>query len=291
MERTKTIAPPDAILSADWHLRVDQPVCRTDDFPETQFRKVEHIADLGRKYQVPVIVAGDLFHHWKPSPYLLSKTMKYLPDDFRTIYGNHDLPQHSLAEIEKCGIHVLETSGHLELLPGVHWGQQPEGPSLVIKGRKILVWHVMTYKTREPWPGCTAPKGGKLLRQNPEYDLILTGDNHVPFTEEHEGRILVNPGSLARQAADQIDYRPRVYYYYADTNTVKPHYLPIETGAVTRSHIERSSERDDRIKAFITRIDGEWKTSMDFERNLERFFAENQIRQSVKEKTYKAIER
>jgi len=304
MIRTKNIlneTPPDAILCGDIHLRQDIPVCRTDDFESAQWDKLYYIKGLQKVYQCPVIHSGDLFNHWKPSPYLLSKAMEYLPGRFYTIYGNHDLPQHNLDEADKCGIYALERAGKLTVLPGVHWGQNPDNarnrPSICIQcginstdSRQILVYHTMTYQMKSPWPGIKVTKAGGLLRKYPEYDLILTGHNHQPFVEEHDDRLLVNPGSMMRQEADQIDFKPRVYLYYAKENRVQAVYIPISGSAVTRGHIERKEERENRIGAFIDKLDGDWSAGMSFENNLEEFFQVNKVRTSVKDIVYKAIE-
>ncbi|KKL56625.1 hypothetical protein LCGC14_2243540 [marine sediment metagenome] len=298
---TKESKPAQAILMSDLHLRLSIPTCRTEEeFLEAQWRKLEFVKELQKKHECPVLCGGDMFHHWKPSPELLSKTIEHLPAHFKVIYGQHDLPAHSLPDQDKSGIFTLETAGALELLPGVHWGQnaekhsyeiwipvQPIGSHMV---RKILVWHKMTYQGKPPWPGCTEPRAGKLLRKYPKYDLLLMGDNHQSFVEEYEDRILVNPGSLMRQNADQIDFRPRVYLYYAEENRVEPVYLPIEEGVVSRDHIERDSERSDRIDAFISKLDGEWQAGLSFESNLEEFFKNNRVRKQTKEIIYKALE-
>ena len=63
MKRTKqTQTNIDAILTGDWHLREDTPICRTDDFQTAQWEKVRIISDLQKKYNCPVIHSGDLFH-------------------------------------------------------------------------------------------------------------------------------------------------------------------------------------------------------------------------------------
>ena len=87
MERTKPNKKPDAILCADMHLRSDQPVARMDSYWETQFVKLNFIWQLQREQHCPILHAGDLFNHWKPSPHLLTKTMTHLPDAFYTVYG------------------------------------------------------------------------------------------------------------------------------------------------------------------------------------------------------------
>jgi len=290
MKRTLTPNKPDAILCADFHLREDQPTCRTDNFVEAQWKKVDFVKNLQKRYDCAVFHSGDLFEYWKPSPNLLSETIKHLPNDFYTVYGNHDLPQHNLELSYKSGVYTLATGGHLEVLPdGGHWGQTPDEHTWKFE-KNILIWHIMTYQGKKPWPGCVDPMAAKLLRKYPQYDLILTGHNHQSFTEEHEGRLLVNPGSLTRHKADQIDHKPCVYLWYAKSNIVEPVYLPIEQGVISREHIEHTKERNDRIDAFISRLDDDWEASVSFEENLERFEKSNNTRKSVMEIVYKAIE-
>lgn len=293
MERTKKVRKPDAIAVADIHLREDIPVCRVDDFQAALWAKMDYISALARKYDCPVLHSGDLFHHWKPSPYLLSLAIAHMPPNFITVYGNHDLPQHNMDLKEKSGIYTLERAGALTVVPGGHWNKEVDGTSIEIKGRKILLIHIMTYKTREPFPGCTAPKGNTLLRKYPEYDLIITGDNHKPFTETHKGRTLVNPGSISRQEASQINFRPRVYFYYADTNTVEPHYLPINADGVvevTVEHLEAVQQREERMNAFISRLKTDIDISISFEENMKQTLNKNKVRKSVIQIVNQAME-
>ena len=294
MKRTKQNKKVFAILCGDFHLREDQPVCRTDDHEIAQWIKVDFINNLQKKYGCPVFHSGDLFNHWKPSPHLLSKTIEHLPDQFWTIYGNHDQPQHNMELVYKCGINTLLTAGKLNLLNSTHWGELPikgEYSWRFYKDRKMLVWHIMTYQAKTPWPGCVDPMAGKLLRKYPEYSLILTGHNHKAFVEQYEGRLLVNPGSLTRHATDQINHKPRVYLWYAETNTVEPVYLPIEDNVISREHIETVEKRNNRIDAFISQLDSEWEAAVSFEENLKRFFSHNEIRKSIKDIVMNAIEK
>lgn len=290
MKRTATHRKASAILTGDWHIREDIPVCRTDNSEETQWKKIRFISDLQKEHWCPVIHSGDLYNHWKPSPYLIAKTIEYLPDQFHTVYGNHDLPQHNLELQNKSGIHVLKMAKKLEVLKGCHWGETPTKPSLIIKGRKILVWHVMTYQAKKLWSDMTDPKAAKILRKYTDYDLILTGHNHQSFVEEHEGRLLVNPGSIMRMDADQLDAKPCIWLYYADTNTVEPIYIPIEKDAVNRGHLDVVTERNHRIDAFISKLNTDWEGNMSFEDNLEHFFSVNKTRDKIKQIVYKSME-
>ncbi len=291
MKRRQFEKAASAILTADWHLREDSPECRTDDFETAQWEKIQFISDLQKKHDCPVLHAGDLFHHWKPSPRLITLAIRHLPDKFHTVYGQHDLPQHNIQLSEKCGINTLVEAGKVTLLDECHWDQEPNEGSLFFPGsqKNVLVWHIMTYTGIAPWPGCTAPQSMKLLRKYPQYDLILTGDNHKPFTVEHEGRIHVNPGNITRQAADQIDFRPRVYLWDADRNAVTPVYLPISDGVISREHLERKLQRDSRIDAFVERLNTEWEAGISFEDNLKQFEENNNVEKEVMQLIYKSI--
>lgn len=285
---------PDAILTSDWHLREDKPVCRTDDFWETQLDKVGQVAYLQNHYGCPVLHAGDLFHHWKPSPFLLSWCMTQLPNEFYTIYGQHDLPQHNYELKVKSGIHTLSTANKVRVFSGGHYGQSI-GKSWSIKGREVGMLHKFVWDGKTlPWPGCEESTANMVLRDNPEFDLIVTGDHHKPFTHmrarKYGHQLLVNPGCLTRQAADYADHKPRVYFYYAETNTVEPYYLYMDENAVTRVHLEKREERDKRIEAFIDRLSHDWETDLSFEENLRRFFSSNKVRKDVRQLVYKSID-
>jgi len=276
-------------------LREDKPVCRTDDFWEAQWKKVAFVSDLQKKYDCVVIHAGDLFHHWKPSPYLLSTAIQYLPDKFHTVYGQHDLPQHNIELANKSGVHTLVTSDRIGLLQGIHFGQTPEGVSTLewdLTGchRRMLVWHKLVWTGKKPWPKCLDPQAQDLLDQYFPYDVIITGDNHTSFVVYKGHRALVNPGSLTRQTADQAEYEPCVYLWYVDDNHVKRVDLPIKQDVISREHIDVKAERDKRIEAFVERLTDDWESDVSFEQNLKRFEQKNKIRQSVMGVIRKAME-
>ena len=302
MKRTKkpTKAPkstPDAILTADWHIREDVPTCRTDDFQAAQWHKVRQVVHLQNQYNCPVLHAGDLFHHWKPSPALLSRCMQELPRKFHTVYGQHDLPQHNLDLAWKSGIHTLEMADRLGVLFDGHWGQVPEEGFVLgyvteegyRNEKRVAVWHHLTYTT-PPFPGATGGMAEKVLRKLKNFDLILTGDNHQQFVTKYKYRVLVNPGPLTRQKASEYKHRPAVYLYYAATNTVEPYYLDADPEVVSREHLERKEERDERIDAFVQRLDTGWEGSLNFKDNLKQFQETNDIPKPVMDIVYKAME-
>ena len=289
----ESIPHADAILTGDWHLREDVPICRTDDFETAQWEKVKWVSGLQKQFDCLVLHSGDLFNHWKPSPALLSKALEFLPGNFFTNMGNHDLPQHNIDLTYKCGINVLEKAGKIEVLSHVHWNQFPEENSGLNfwPDCRVLVWHVMTYEGKPPWPGCTdEPFNAILNKYADQFDLIVTGHNHKMFYGEKNGSWLVNPGSLTRQKADQVDHIPTVFLWTAKDNMVYPIEIPHSRNVISREHIEKIEERDSRIQAFVERLSTEFGIGLSFSDNLERFEKENQIRPAVMEIVRKAIE-
>lgn len=288
---------PTLILVSDIHLRDDKPRCRTDNFIDEQTLCLGFLCGLQVKYKCPVIHAGDLFNRWKPSPWLISYAIRYLPTEFYTIYGQHDLPDHNFDLRDKSGVHTLETAGRIKVLEGVHYGQKPEDfkiQTVFTKTRKILCWHHLTYTT-PPFPGAEAGNAIATLKKYSQYDLIVTGDNHLSFYTRYQNRLLVNPGSFTRQKADQIDFQPRVALWYEEDNSIEWVELPIAEGVITRDYIEDKKEKDERIDFFLNRIIGDrFKRAAEAKSDsllnkIEQVFAEKKVRKEIKDIVNKAL--
>jgi len=278
----------DAIFCGDLHLRLTTPIARTDDFVSAMWLKLNAINTLALEHDCPVLVAGDFFDNWKPSPELLSGTIERLIANWFVIYGDHDLPQHSYKLRHKSGLTTLAKAGAVTIVKGGHGSDKGNSKlknpkeSIVIKDRKLFLWHILTWQNELPYPGCKASPAKKLLKKYPQFDCIICGDNHKPFVEKHKGRILVNVGSMMRIRADQIDYKPCVWLYYAKTNTVEPVYLPIEANVISREHIEIKEERIKRIDAFVSKVKTNFKVTMSFKKNVIRFFDKNKTNKKIK---------
>lgn len=279
----------DLILCSDIHFREDQPQCRLDDFFKAQFKAFFYVRELQKENDAVVLHGGDLFHKWKNSPYLLTHVINKMPDNFYTIYGQHDLPSHNYNLADKSSIATLEAAGKVKVLPGTHWGQEVTS-SFTYKGRNILVMHRFIWDGKnQPWPGCDELTAEQALDTFTEYDLILTGDNHQPFTYEKDGRLLVNPGCLTRQTAAFKKHKPRVYLYDAKKNTVKPYYIPVSEEVITREHIEVKENRDERMEAFISKLDTEFESEINVDSIFDKFFKQNKVDKEVEQITLKAI--
>jgi hypothetical protein len=315
------------VLCADVHLRDAVPECRTDDFLAAQFRKLQAIRDLQEANGgCPVLCAGDVFDHWKPSPWLLQAVIP-LVRNWIVVPGQHDLPQHSLALFDKSGLAVLERAGCVQVLEdpvgpvaikdgeaivsGFPWGAEPSG----IAGdeepyKRVALIHRLVYPGKPPFPGAES-KGGPpkdLLRKMKGFDLVVSGDNHQTFTDAAGGtaslttggpkrtlelsapQILVNPGSMMRTTAAQADHEPSVFLWWAESNAVERVVLPHEKGVVSREHIDRDKARDERISAFVERLRDDVEMGLDFRDNLRRFLAENETPKAVEQLVWEIVD-
>ena len=300
----------DAILSADWHLTEKTPVARTDDYREAQSIKVKFIFDLSIEHDCPVLIAGDVGDKssW-PNSLLVWFLRKSGTGAFKRLViipGQHDLPSHNLENIDKSGMGVLAIVNEkidVITIPGtgvriaddIFVYGYPFGTETVEKNGdakyKVAMIHklVIEDKSEHEWQDEVVTSAKTLLKNYPEYQLILSGDNHKPFVVNFRGRLLVNPGSLMRSRADQVNHKPRVYLWYKDTNEVEPVYLPIDQDVLDRTHIDETNQRNDRVTAYVKHLKENTDVTFSFEDNMEKEFRNNRIRKGVKDKIREAM--
>ena len=286
----------DAILTTDWHLTLRQPPCRTDNFVLTQKKKVRFIKKLSEKHNnCPVLIAGDLFADWKTSPELLNTFIPLLPKNIIAIYGNHDLPQRNINLKKKSGVALLNKINLIEIaktghysLTGIDFDQLEP---FEVKGRRVLLLHEMVYnvKTNRNIEGILSRN---ILRKLKDVDLVVTGHNHQCFTFEKNGRLLVNPGSLTRHKADQINHKPCVFLWFAKDNSIQKVNIPISKSAVSREHIEKEKANNEMLENFIQSLKETDYVDISFSDNLEQYINKNKkkIPLEVRKTIYRIME-
>ena len=296
----------DAILGADLHIRESVPACRVDDYINAQWAKLLFIQNLCKKNCCPFLVAGDLFDHWKPSPYLLSRCIELLPRPTIMVPGQHDLQNHSLETTLKTGYNTLQQAGVVISLSGGRsavrepfkrvfgyaYGESLLGMDVLgtsdDEKRRILLLHTLVCQSKQPWPGAEAIAAKKLLT-NSNADLIVTGDNHQQFVVEIKNRVLVNPGSMMRMASDQADFEPAVFGWIAHSNKVERIPLPIEKGVVQKTSSINPGERDKRMEAYLTQMKKNFELGLSFTKNMEQYLTSNKVSESTKKHIWEAI--
>ena len=291
----------DGIFGADLHIRPDVPVCRTDDFLSAMGIKLRHIMDLCELHNCPLVISGDVGNRPQWPNWLIEWYADILypyKQRILVIPGQHDLPDHSLAEIKRSAIGVLAAAGLVRILNPQSYYPIADGWKVAgfAYGEEIkecgdanmAVIHKLVLEEEMWWAEGKGETAISILQKYPQYSLILSGDNHKPFVTEYEGRLLVNPGSMMRSTAIQTDHKPRVYLWDAKENRVEPSYLPIEDGVVVRHHIEVKEAKEQRMTAFVEHARKDFETGLSYEKNLEEYFLKNTEEEKVKKKVWVA---
>lgn len=271
-----------AILCADLHLREGTPVCRTDRYHDAQLSKLLFLSEQQKKYDCPVICAGDIFDKSKSSPFIENLAISKLPKKFYFVPGNHDLPNHNLDLIDKSSIGVLSNFREKFCL-------FPVALDKMASFQDIGIIHTMVHQDKPIHPDVPSTKAVSLLKEYEHYKLIVSGDNHQAFEVEYKGRLLINPGSMMRMTADQHKYRPRIYLWYASDNSYDIVYYPIEKEVISRKHLENIEEKEKRFEAFVERLNENYEIGLSYEKNLDNFFKVNKTSKAVQEIIREAI--
>lgn len=318
--RQRKVEKADAILTADLHLTETTPVSRTDDYIEAQAKKLQFLKELSTENDnSPIICAGDVFDRWKASPWLCSFISRNLPSGlFITVPGNHDLPMHSFKYYDKSALSLLEIvlptsfvvlknekvsinslKNRLEIF-GVYYGGTPEftlsnaniqALSNETPSHRVLILHELIWQNKPPFWASESKTSSEIIKKyKDDFDLIITGDNHESFIVEKDGVLLVNPGSMMRMTADQINFKPKCFLYYAEENKVVPVEFPIDSKVHNFEHINKKKERDKRIAAYIEKLESNFEGGLSFKKNLQVFFDENKISKKVRDVIWEHLE-
>ena len=287
------------ILTADNHFQYNQPVCRTDDFISAQIEKMVFLKELQEKHNAIILNGGDITHKARVDKQeLFSMLLKNLPEMYG-VAGNHDLIYHNLSYLKNSALGVLISAGLYkfidrknpltiddDLIYGFSYGQKIEKPERVGDNCTVAIWHHMIYESNRDFTFADGHYAKTVLEKNPEYNFILTGDNHKTFCVEIDGRYLINPGSLTRDDAAQIDHRPCVYLLDSIEKTVKQIFLPVRKNVISTEHLQVKKDRDARLEAFVETVNSNYEIGFSFERNLDDYLAMNPVSKKIKQIIY-----
>ncbi len=274
-----------ALITADLHLRKNRPRCRLDeDWLGTQKKVLKEILDIFNKTKSDeLFIVGDIFH----SPVQLPEIVNIFLDTFdiyneecspiSILAGNHDIQYHDYNNVDRSSYGILKRRFHeiseynepSEFKKKIEIRGYDYGKEVTEQG-DVLFLHTLTFPDEKSKPkmadGITAEE---LLNRYPKPKWIFTGDYHKHFHFEKDGRHVINPGCILRQAADFIDYKPVVYFVDTEEEIVKPIFLTDDEEMVTDEYIKKEKERNDRIESFVSTIKGQKNVTLDFTENLE----------------------
>jgi len=282
------------ILTADWHLRSDVPICRKETEIEwygLQSSILQFIANMANKREAKLCIVGDIFHRAKSENKIVNMFLysAFAKEGIYAIAGNHDLPEHSWNNMTDSSFGSLLLSERIKLLEEIGTANNFNQP---FRGKgDILFTHQLILDDPAKLSkikGAKTPQ--QMLDEFPAAKLICTGDGHGTIVYEKKGRLLINPGSITRQTSDQKDFKPCIFYIDTDDfSTLERIDLP-DTGEISDTHRKAIAEKEERISAFVEKIASSKNITMDFEHNVKNAISESELDKDV-EKTVFALMR
>jgi len=236
-----------AIFVSDLHLSHTPPIWRSceEDWYTVQERALKELQalrvdciynNINSISRCPIFCAGDIFDKWNSPPELINFALEHLPKMY-AIPGQHDLPDHNIKEIYRSAYWTLVKAGkimHLKESAGVNCSQfTVHGFAFgkKIKKRKtstknhVALIHQYNWVPKASYKKASAK--GKVTRKRKEfrgYDIVVCGDNHIPFEKMIGETLFWNCGGFMRRHSDEIKHRPRVGLLMQD-GTMKNHKL------------------------------------------------------------------
>ena len=313
---------PLAILLSDLHLSQNAPVARSAepnwfDVIRRQWRPVNKTA---RKYNIPLVIAGDIFDRWNASPEVINLAIELF--DAHTIYavpGQHDLPNHCLDQIHRSAYGVLADANIIEnvqpspLYPsctridnlskykiymhGFPWGHEPhpinptkfaDDPNLRSENPiHIAVVHKYIWTQGTGYTG--APEETKLtdntVNKFAGYDAVVVGDNHQHFHHKH----IFNSGSfIPRHSNEQYSHTPCYGILWSDRRITK-HLLPTEEDKwISTFDIKEISEV--KHTEFVRMLENLGGEQLEFTSTLKLYLDKQKVTGRVKEIVMEVLE-
>lgn len=278
-----------AICCADIHLCHNPPVARSNepDWYYAMSRTLGQLGKISKKYDAPIVCAGDIFDRWNSSPELINFAILQLPFMY-SIPGQHDLPSHNIEDIRKSAYWTLlqtETISHIDLPTMVEknlflwpfqWGEDiaPLDKSHDSDRMHVAVAHKYVWKPGYGFEGAPEENRVKaIISKLKGYDVAVFGDNHQGF-RNHQ---IFNCGSLMRRTIAQRDYEPQVglLHQSGHISTVK-----LDCSKDKMLNLESALEAVEKVidmTDFLTELTGLGKTAIDFVQAVKQFLEQNNL--------------
>lgn len=317
--------PVVAILCSDIHLSHSPPVARSAEpsWYSAMARPLAQIRKLAKECRAPVVCAGDVFDKWNPPPELINFALQELPEMF-AIPGQHDLPHHDYGSIRKSAYWTLIEAEAITNLPpgfpvdasingicpvrlhGFPFGfplgplskeRQAEKPA-----RKDLEFLEIAVVHRYVWSNSNggysnAPKDGyfrEVQKQLAGYDLIVSGDNHIPFSTgfKRDNKSIPpiwNCGGLMRRKSDERN-RPCLVGLLHEDGSVTQHELDCSEDKWLDPSEHPQSLAEGDYRDFLEEMKSLGDAAIDFGEAVNRFFDKEKTPSGIRRIVLQAME-
>lgn len=275
------------LITSDWHLRADTPRCRLDNFVETQKKILDFIKALSKEHNVPIYIAGDIFHKPRVPPVMESMFLSITNKNTYIMPGQHDIPNHNMENLRESSFHVISFNSN-------NWDNWvPFGNKEVNKTEgELLGIHELVVDDKSNLGEFTdVSTAYDILKRYPNFKYIVAGDNHRGFVHKgRDGRYVIVPGCITRQASDFMDYTPHIILLDTDIDEITEIPVPDPIEMVTNEYTVKEEQRNERILTFVESIKKADKVGLSFQDNLEKAMKINKIDKGVEKVIHEIME-
>lgn len=280
------------LITADWHVRGERPLCRTDeDWIESQRKTIAQIREAFFHNGCEQIwILGDIFDAPRCATaavnMLIGELKKFPQNSVKILCGNHDLKDHNYNNLEECSIGTLKKIfGDVpdvvanDGIGSMSVSAKPFALDDLQSNADVICTHQLTFPNEKarPMPGCGV-LAQDLLDRWANAEIIFTGDYHHGYIYKEDwdtlpGRYVVTPGCINIQKADELDYEPFVVVWDTKSNIDDYNfckvYLDPQREFCTRDHIEAREQKEAQLAEVVETIKGGSEITLDFDSNLE----------------------
>jgi len=252
-------------VSADFHLRRDRPRVRIDeDWILSQKNNVKELLYSCVEHDINMIIlSGDIFDSSNQPPWvvnILPEAMEEVYSDIESLPevhifpGNHDLQHHQYANLSNSSIGNLMS---MKGITGHAMNERFENTDFLEEYGIVVVHRLIMPDGNESLARlANAEIAADVIESFPTAEFVLTGDYHKHYTESYEDVILINPGCLNRQSADEKEYE--VGFYIFDTDIPdETEFITLESDDVSLmddSYLVEQHAREDSLTAYAEQL-------------------------------------
>lgn len=285
-----------AVLCSDIHLCHSCPPARSaePDWYEAMGRMLDQVKAIAEEhYNVPILCAGDVFDKWNSPPELINFALDRLPDMW-AVPGQHDLPNHSLSDINRSAFWTLVEANKIYLLEfgqatrvngmlvyGFPWNTPIRDPSQESpEALKVSVAHKYVWTRGKGYPGADQQAMVGNVQNLEWFDVAVFGDNHQTFSRRKSPTsrcMVVNPGCLIRRRQDERGYKSSIYLLHEDA-TIRQVELETFNDLWVDADEKESEVVLDGMTDFLDELRSLDADSLDFESAVRRYCEDNKVR-------------
>ncbi len=214
------------LVTSDWHVRATSPAKRIEGeywWGMVLKPKIKFILDYAKKNNLPILHGGDLFD--KPtfsSIPILNELKEMLSEvEMYIVPGNHDVYMRQWDNFDRTALKNV-------MPPVKMWPSYISHETIEnYTDNDILLIHRFVSLDKIDFIAESITVD-TLLDMYKIPNLIITGDNHMTWAYETEGRLVLNTGSLTRNTIAQKEHKPVIFVVDSDTLEFEEIEIPIK---------------------------------------------------------------